>query len=276
MPPKNGPGWNSSKRNRKIGTEDQGFKRRNDFDIPASWHDDRIFWQKLKDPVALPCTIGSHAFTVLVEPTHRDYRHHVSISDLLRLVRHIPQDHRRDITVFAFRQPKRKEAIFAPAWGRMGYLADFGRYSGPSVLLEAQPVNFTYKIENNLSADMMRELALLEQEGHDVRLTKRHFAIQSPLEAIRRTQLFRTLIHEIGHYVDYLEKVGQLGEAPDATDDLQDRYFARPVMEREHFAEKYAASVRGELGAKGIIPFDPLPMSVEHRSKLNPEWFVFP
>lgn len=276
MPTRNRLGWNPSKRNRKIGTEDQGFKRRNDFDIPFSRHIGKIYWQTLKDPVVLPFEVGGHKFTVLVEPTHRDYKHHVSISDLLQLLRHIPEDHRRDITVFAFRQPTRKQAIHAGVWGRLGYLADFGRFSGPSILLEAQPVNLTYNLENNLSAYWMRELRLLEQEGHHVRLMKRHFAVQSPAEAIRNTQLFRTLLHEIGHYVDYLEKVVQPAEAPDSPDDLQDRYFARPKMEGERFAEKYSASLRDELRLKGIVPFAPLPTSAEHFSKVDPEWFAFP
>jgi hypothetical protein len=271
-----GPGWNPSRRNRKIGTKDQGFKLLKPFDIPSLWRGGRIFWQTLKDPLALPCAVGDHAFTIVVEPTFEGFRHHVSVADLLEVIRHIPEDDRRDITVFALRQPTRKENVFSPVWGRMGYLADFGRYSGPSVALEAQPVNLTYKIENSVSAEVMRELTMLEREGHDVRRTRRHYTIQSPPEAIRTTQLFRTLLHEIGHYVDFLEKVVRPSQAPNAPDDLHHLYFARPAMEREHFAERYANSIRDTLAAKGVIPFEPLPTSPEQHPQINPQWFAFP
>lgn len=275
MPRKNTPGWNPSRRNKKIGTEGQGFKSRKDFGIPESWPDDRIYWQKLKDPVVTPYAIGGHEFTILIEPTRSDYKYHVSVPDLVKVIECIPENDRRDIKVFVFRQPTRKEAIFAHVWGRLGYLADFGRYSGPSVLLEAQPIDLAYKLENHLAADFMQELELLKQEGHRIELTKRHFEIRSPPDAIRNTQLYRTLIHEIGHYVDYLEKVIRPGEEQDADDDLEDLYFARPVAEKEHFAEKYAAAIAQELRSKNSIPFNPLPISAEHHGKINPGWFYF-
>ena len=275
MPQKNTTGWNPSRRNKKIGTSDQGFKARNDFGIPTSRQDDRLYWQKLRDPVTIPYTIGDHEFAILIEPTDRDHKYYVSVSDLIEVIKCIPEAHRRDIKVFAFRQPKRKEAIFSHAWGRLGYQVYFGKYSGPTVFLEAQPIDLAYKIKNNIDADFTQELEKLKQEGHQIELTKRHFQIRCPPEAIRNTQLYRTLIHEIGHQVDYFEKVTRPDEEENADEDLQERYFSRPAKEKEHFAERYAAEMVLQLRSKNIIPFDPLPISAEHHSDINPEWFYF-
>jgi hypothetical protein len=62
-------------------------------------------------------------------------------------------------------------------------------------------------------------------------------------QAVRNTQLYRTLPHEIGHWTDFLERVRR--------DDNTDR----PVREREQSAHRYADAVRGRLTRNGDIPF---------------------
>ena len=69
--------------------------------------------------------------------------------------------------------------------------------------------------------------------------------------------MFRTLLHEVGHWVDYLEKV----ERPEAAgvesfDTLNDRYFSRPKQEREAFAHRYADELGNKLKKFGLLPFD--------------------
>ena len=275
MPQKNTQGWNPSRRNKKIGTSNQGFKARNDFGIPTSRQDDRLFWQKLRNQVALPYTIGDHEFVILIEPTYRDYKYYVTVPDLIEVIKCIPEEHRRDIKIFAFRQPKRKEAIFSQVWGRLGYLVEFGKYSGPTVFLEAQPIDLTYKIKNNIDTDFMQELERLKKEGHQIELTKRHFEIRCSPEAVRNTQLYGTLIHEIGHQVDYFEKVTRPEQDENADEDLQERYFSLPTKQKEHFAERYALEMALRLRRKNMIPFDPLPISSKQHSRIKPEWFYF-
>jgi hypothetical protein len=273
----NRSGWNPSRRNRNIGTANRGFKSRNGFGIPDSWPSERIYWQKLKNPVIVHDAIGAHEFSLIVEPTYDDFRHHVSIADLTEILRHVPEAHRRDIKLFVWRQPSRKEAIFASVWGRLGYLADFGRYWGPTIILEAQPVDMNFTLNRGMADEMKSELERLRAEGHGIEMSKRHFVIQSPPVAIRNTQLYRTLMHEIGHYVDFIEKVeSPIADSAPEADDAQSRYFARPSVEREHFAEKYAATLRAKLESKGVIPFSPLPLSEDQRSKINQDWFMFP
>ena len=43
----NKSGWNPTRRNRRIGLKGHGQRRNNQFVIPTSWDDERIFWEKL-------------------------------------------------------------------------------------------------------------------------------------------------------------------------------------------------------------------------------------
>jgi hypothetical protein len=62
------------------------------------------------------------------------------------------------------------------------------------------------------------------------------------LDSVRSTQLYRTLLHEIGHHVDYSHSKGE---------------FARkPASEKETFAHKYAYKLRAQLEKRGVIPFE--------------------
>ena len=100
--------------------------------------------------------------------------------------------------------------------------------------------------------------ALLRMEGWTV-ITRvgSKYIIQTDEKSTRNTQLYRTIIHEVGHWVDYLEKV----ERPEANGVesyavLNDRYFSRPRQEREAFAHRYADELGDKLKKFGLIPFD--------------------
>ena len=102
--------------------------------------------------------------------------------------------------------------------------------------------------------------------------------INGTLESVRRTQLYRTLPHEIGHYVDYLRSV----EEP-SRDDLDKRfqldtqYHNRPLKEREAFAHRYADEFRQRMADESRLPFDRIVNEGEmRRLGLNPEWFAVP
>jgi hypothetical protein len=64
------------------------------------------------------------------------------------------------------------------------------------------------------------------------------------------------VLHEIGHHLDYLEKVEWPMENADTDGtDLWDRYWQRPSAEREAFAHRYADRVGAELRDEHAIPF---------------------
>ena len=83
----------------------------------------------------------------------------------------------------------------------------------------------------------------LRGDGHTIVPKRRYHEITSTIDSIRATQLYRTLLHEIGHHVDY-QRSG-------------DRDWDRKTLkEKETFAHQYADSLRRELAAKGVVPFD--------------------
>ena len=83
---------------------------------------------------------------------------------------------------------------------------------------------------------------------------RRRYSIHTTLESIRATQLYRTLSHEDGHYVDYLNTM--------KADEDGELFWSKPSQDKEAFAHRYAREFwEGEKTA-GNIPFQRI---------LNPE-----
>ena len=109
-------------------------------------------------------------------------------------------------------------------------------------------------------ADRSRELQRLKEDGHGITEAKRNHIIESNLESIRTTQLYRTLLHEIGHWVDWCSSVeapSSIGNDPNQSfERLDEIYDSKPSVEKEAFAHRYADELRGKLLADKSIPFD--------------------
>jgi hypothetical protein len=260
-------GRNPARRSKNIGTAAQGFKNRNAFAIPKPEHGEFRFYERLVKPMQSSIALGSHNITVLVEPPLDGFFYYLSVPDLLEVLKLIPETDREDIDLIVFRQPKRKDRIFSPVWGRMAYWAEFGKYSGTSVVIEAIEHDYSYNVGKHIGPIFARELEALTADGHSVVMGTRNIKITCPPAAIRNTQLFRTLPHEIGHNVDFTQKVTF---AEGDWDELRDLYLARPQREREQFADRYATDVMAPYRASDIVPFPPLP-NFEPR----PDWFYF-
>jgi hypothetical protein len=71
-------------------------------------------------------------------------------------------------------------------------------------------------------------------------------------------QLYRTVLHELGHWVDCYEKVELPSRASsgESWSELWEVYCRRPVSERESFAHRYAHVLAQDLKARGQIPFE--------------------
>ncbi len=139
------------------------------------------------------------------------------------------------------RQPKRKERILSSLWGRAIFQVEVDKYSGPAVILEAQTLD-PIKWPRSLGPDDALELQRLRDDGHPVSETKRHFLIQPTLASLRATQLYRTLLHEIGHHVDY-----------QATE--PGTWGSKPSLDKESFAHQYAMSAFSKLKDMGLVHF---------------------
>lgn len=123
------------------------------------------------------------------------------------------------------RQPKRKEEILSPVWGRYYPYSGFDTRYGGAIILETMDLSRVLHWRKPLNAMGMKELEKLRGEGHEITETPKRFEIRATVAAVRQTQLFRTLPHEIGHHV----------HASSHAD-----YDRLPISEQERFAEDYA------------------------------------
>lgn len=236
---------NPTRRNRNIGTAKQGYKTQSKFQIPFSWHDPKAFYEKLGKTAKVTKEIGGQAITFIVEKTKKDSCHACTIEDLENILSNIPRKFYEGLTTFILRQPKTKEEILSPVWGRLIYFYELEKTTLPVVILES--ANYTKNIiwGRKLSLDNQKELGRLKEDGFEIVEDSRQFKIKLSLENVRNTQLYRTLLHEIGHYHH------SITTDPDIYDKLT-------VAEKETFAHNFADKLRKELEDLGIIPFDRL------------------
>jgi hypothetical protein len=200
--------------------------------------------------------VGGRPFTILVEPTRADCIHACSVEDLFRVLGALPGPDLEGLGLLVLRQPKRKEQILSSVWGRLSYSLEIGRHQGPAVILEAIPLAQPMIWSRSLDPVGMAEQERLRQDGHTIRATRRGYLIETTAESVRATQLYRTLLHEIGHWNDYLRSVIRpAGATPYSFAALSDRYRSRPCSEREAFAHRYAERMGGLLRTWGVIPF---------------------
>ena len=270
----NRAGRNSFRRNRNIGTAKAGRGQNNRLVIPSSWADSRSFYEKVPGAVILTRDVGGHSLAIVVEPCPSGIFHAVTPDDVENLMRRLPLPDVQHIAMMVFRFPKRKEQILSPVWGRLVYHVEIGSSAGPAVVLEAQPLGGTRRWSKSMGPDVRRELDRLRSDGHEVTSDRRHHIIKSTRTTVRNTQLYRTLPHEVGHYVQYHQDVeSRAGDDLDEWGRLNDAYFSRPQREREDFAHRYADNFRASATALGGIPFDPVPPERLARQGLDPTWF---
>ena len=204
---KNRPGYNPTRRNRNIGTSKQGYGQNNRLSIPWPAATLKVFYERLGDYTKTVVAIREKPYTFVIEATRNNSLHACSVADVVHILGQIPADDLEGLDLIVFRQPKRKEAILSPVWGRLIYSYEFEKRFCPAIILEA--VDFTGKIRWNkhLSVDERKELQRLIEDGHPIVDTGRFYEAPYEIANVRNTQLHRTLLHEIGHYVQYLDLI---------------------------------------------------------------------
>ena len=271
-------GWNPTRRNRNIGTPKQGRGQDNRLVIPKSWPDDRVFWDVLNHPVAIPRIIGNCELTFLVESPRPECFYPCTIDDVASALALVPQGDLAGIELIIFRQPTRKQAQISSVWGRFLHYAAPGPYSGTAICLEAYDLSERLSWPLSLGPDSCRELARLEADGHKVGQGCRRYTIRCTPESVRNTVLFRTLFHELGHSVDWVSSV--ILPTLDATDDdetkrIRQQFASKPTKDKEDFAHRYAEELASRLRKSGQIPFPAKVNSASILSDgLDPAWFT--
>ncbi len=136
-------GWDARRRNKNIGTAQSGRSQNNRMSIPERWIGAKWiqFHEKLNNPVTFKRIINAHEMTFLVEPVQPEFFHACTPDDIVQVLELLPQKHIEEIDLIVLRQPKRKERILQPVWGRLRYWAEIQHYSGVAIHIEAQAVD---------------------------------------------------------------------------------------------------------------------------------------
>lgn len=253
--------FNPTRRNRNIGTPKQGHGQNNRMVIPRPWNSDSWCVAQLNPGQTLRRTVNGRDVTLIVEKTSGGCTHACTVEDVFFVLSHVPLADWAGLETFVLRQPTRKARLLGPVWGRMFYHANLGFRgssivrTGPVLFLEACDVDATIEWSTSLDPEDAAELDRLRLDSHHVTRVGNKHLVSTTLDSVRATQLYRTLLHEIGHWRDWLEKVETPSDQGEDYSTLYDRYFARPKGEVEAFAHRYADNLRAVLQRKGVIPF---------------------
>ncbi len=251
------PGYNSVRRNRNIGTAKQGHGQDNRLVIPQPRTGPPVFWEPFTDFAVVTRTVHGRAIPFVVEPTRQGSVYACTVDDVAAILERAPVRHVGGLHGVILRQPSRKEEVLSGAWGRFGYWVDVGPIHGPAIIVQACPVPLMQRWPRRLCLTEQQELDRLRLEADRADFDGHRHVLHFGLEAVRAVQLYRTVLHELGHWADCFEKVEApaRGEPADTEHRLWDVYWRRPTQEREAFAHRYAAELGQRLRACGAVPF---------------------
>lgn len=166
-----------------------------------------------------------------------------------------------NLRLIIFRQPKKKEEIISPVWGRLIYSYEFEGDYHPAIIIEAANCGKKITWSKSLTSDDRRELDRLKADGHLFLEGKTNYTAILDIGNVRNTQLYRTLPHEFGHYVHYLEIVERPGndeEDYEVWSKRNDLYHKITKNQKESYAHKYADKLLKKLTSEKIVPFEPI------------------
>lgn len=232
---------NNTRRSRNIGTSKQGHGQNNKLKTQD------FFAEKLTEYTKYEATINGHEFLFIIEKLQDGFLYSCSIDEVANCLTKVPSTDYGDLKFIVFRQPKRKERILSSVWGRLVYYYEFEGQSFPAIILESFKVGEKLKWTKKLSVPQSKELELLQEEGHNFIDKGKYYEVVLEFDAVRNTQLNRTLFHEIGHYVHYLQVVNKPATEDEDFEEWENRYnryFSTPSREKEEFANKYATNYK--------------------------------
>jgi hypothetical protein len=243
------------RRSRNIGTSAQGHGQDNKLVIPQIYAGRRDMLEDLHNPNFVELTVGGTVRTFIVEQTRDDSAHPCTVDDVARVLDMVTPEDLQGLQLIVFRQPTRKQASLSPVWGRLRYFMEVGRHGGAALFLESGTTKgAVQRFPRNMSVEDEAELDRFRRDGHQIIDDRRSISVVLDMKTQREVQLYRTVLHEVGHHVDYLEKVERMGDDGDWVE-LWEQYWQRPARERETFAHSYADRVGTTLRDQGRVPF---------------------
>jgi hypothetical protein len=258
-------GYNPTRRNRNIGTSKSGRGQDNRMTIPRVAHGQNDFWERIENARLVTRAISGRIMKFFVQPTLEDFVFACTVDDIVRMLSLLPLKDWDGVEAILLRQPRRKEQTLAPVWGRLVYAAQLVNkrgnivFQGPVIVIEGVNPSQSLKYGSSNSPEDLTELERLKADGHRMRPGGR---LDSTVESCRATQLYRTLPHEVGHWVDFLDNVerpsasAESNGIPDVYEKLLNHFHNRPSREKEQFAHSYAQRIRQRLLAAQQIPFE--------------------
>lgn len=241
------PGWNPLRRNRKIGVARPSKGRDNRMVVPLG----RLF-ERGYDTVH--ADIEGQQITVITERLPDGFMHGVNADEVLSMLNLIPAADRGGLRMFILKYPTRKELVLDACWGRMQYAVTIDGYEGPAVLLYASDLK-PFRLNTSLNPRHLRELQRLRDDGHDVREEKRRIIVAPSAASLHTHILYRTLLHEVGHWQHYLQKVERPAAGNEAQcERLWHAFTTIPEHDCEDYADRYAQELRARLTERKLIP----------------------
>ncbi len=201
--------YNATRRNRNIGTAKAGYKNQSVFkEAPSPMRDfldpDREFLKCEK----VVENVHGQPVTFFTDTLREGYIHSCSIQDVVSVLSRLPADDVAGIGCIRFRQQTRKTETFSLDWGRLRYFG--GPDFCPIIELDSHPCPLVLNMPNSLLPFWQIELDVLKTECKEYKPGKRHHTLTFDAAALRKVQLFRTLPHEVGHWVDYKSGLSEL------------------------------------------------------------------
>jgi hypothetical protein len=235
-------GHNPTRRNRNIGTSKRDHGQDNRLVISICDPEAVYHYESLTSYTSISRLLHGRSITFLVERTRTDCYHACTVDDIAHVLQYIPPTDLEGIELIVLRQPKRKEEILNPLWGRIAFYVEIGKHRGRAIFIEAVVLTKPMRWSKSLIPDYETELDRLRKDGHEITTTHRHHIVSSNLESVRATQLYRTLLHELGHHIDYSSN-------PEA-------FSKKTSHDKEAFAHRYAGDLRQQLTKRRVIPFE--------------------
>jgi hypothetical protein len=235
-------GHNPTRRNRNIGTSKRGHGQDNRLVISTCNRDAVHHYESLTKCTAVTRLLHRKPIIFLVERTRTDCYHACTVDDIAHLAQYIPPADLEGLELIVLRQPKRKEEILNPLWGRVAFYVEIGRHRGRAIFIEAVNLTKPMRWSKSLIPDYEIELERLRKDGHEITTTNRHHIVSSSLESVRATQLYGTLLHELRHHIDYSSN--------------QEAFGRKTSHDKEAFAHRYADNLRQQLTKRKVIPFE--------------------
>lgn len=184
-------------------------------------------------PIHEQLTVHSFVFgTVrfIREATLEGYQHPCTTEDVIASLERLPARDLKGLAFIIFHQPTRKEESASPRWAAYWPEHRRGNISGSSIFLDAVNPAKYQRWKPSLRPADERELATLEREGHTILRSEGEILISLDLESTRRTQLERSLPHELGHHVDFMsDPSGFMQKSRDHKELFAERYLRQLV-----------------------------------------------